>query len=104
MSDDTPDLAALSDLDRVLEHRVRFAICVLLARGGEIAFSRFKELLGETDGSLGANLQKLEENGYIRARKAFTDRRPVTWYSITKQGSRALTRHLNAIEELTRHV
>lgn len=97
------DIEALSDLDRLLEHRIRLALCVLLARGEHITFGRFKELLDETDGSLGANLQRLEEAGYIRPRKAFTDRKPVTWYALTAKGRRALARHLEAFDALTRH-
>lgn len=98
-----PQLDALAELDRLLEHRIRLAICVLLARGERITFSRFKELLGETDGSLGANLQRLEEAGYVRPNKTFVDRKPVTWYALTADGRRALMRHLDAFEVLTRH-
>ena len=97
-----PDLEALADLDRLLEHRIRLAVCVLLVRGEEITFSWFKEQLGETDGSIGANLQRLEEAGYIRSNKEFAERRPVTWYAITPDGRRALTRHLAAFDALTR--
>lgn len=98
----SPEREALLGLDKLLEHRIRLAICVLLARSDEITFSRFKELLGETDGSLGANLQRLEEAGYILPRKSLVDRKPVTWYGLTTAGRRALTRHLDAFDALTR--
>ena len=86
--------------DPVLEHRVRLAACVLLSHGEEISFSRFKELLQQTDGNLGAQLRKLEDAGYIGLRKVFEARKPVTWYHLTAQGRAALGRHLRQLQEL----
>lgn len=91
----------LDGLDPVLEHRVRLAVCALLARTEEISFSRFKELLQQTDGNLGAQLRKLEDAGYIELRREFEARRPVTWYSLTAAGKRALKRHIAALQEIT---
>ncbi len=51
-----------------------------------------KELTGETDGNLGANLRRLEEDGYLSAAKEFVDRKPVTWYSLTARGRIALAK------------
>jgi DNA-binding MarR family transcriptional regulator len=90
----------LERLDPVLEHRVRLAACVLLSRTEEISFSRFKELLQQTDGNLGAQLRKLEDEGYIELRREFSDRRPVTWYHLTPAGRRALKRHLAGLEAI----
>jgi DNA-binding PadR family transcriptional regulator len=87
----------LESLDRVLEHRVRLAICVLLTRYDRLSFSRLKELTAETDGNLGANLRKLEDGGFISVEKTFVDRRPVSWYSITPQGRKTLKAHLDVL-------
>jgi DNA-binding HxlR family transcriptional regulator len=92
----------LGELDRLLEHRTRLAIVVLLSRNDAINFSRLKDLLGETDGSLGSHLLKLEEEGRIVARKEFKDRKPVTWYSLTKRGRETLVAHLGALDRLIR--
>lgn len=86
--------------DRILEHRVRLAISVLLARNDELSFARLKQLLGETDGSLGAQLRRLEDAGYIRVRKEFQDRRPVSWYAIERRGRAALVAHLETLASL----
>src|SRR5207249_11578101 len=80
----------LDALDRVLEHRVRLAICVLLTRHDRLSFSRLKELTDETDGNLGANLRKLEDEGFLAVEKEFVDRRPGSWYAITPKGRKAL--------------
>ncbi len=86
--------------DRLLEHRLRLAICVLLSRNDAVSFSRFKELLGETDGNLGAQLRTLEEAGYIGVRKEFRDRKPISWYSLRPKGRKALVAHVEALEDL----
>jgi len=90
-------LAGLGAIDRLLEHRVRLAICVLLSRYDRLSFSRIKELTGETDGSLGAHLRRLEDEGYVAVKKEFIDRRPVSWYRLTSAGRKALGAHLDAL-------
>lgn len=86
--------------DRLLEHRVRLALCVLLARRDALSFRRLKELTDETDGSLGAHLRRLEEAGYLTVRKEFRERKPVSWYALTAEGRGALNRHVRALERL----
>lgn len=91
---------ALAGFDTTLEHRVRLAIAVLLASHDEISFAHFKHQLELTDGSLGAQLRRLEEDGYISLRRDFVARKPVTWYRLTKVGRAALDRHLLALRGL----
>lgn len=90
----------LGSFDRLLEHRVRLAICVLLTRYDRLSFSRLKAATGETDGSLGAHLRRLEDEGYVRVKKEFVDRKPVSWYAFTRAGRDALASHLAALEAL----
>ncbi len=92
----------LGRLDKLLEHRTRLGICVLLARNDKLSFSRLKDVLQETDGSLGAHLRKLEDAGYLSVNKQFQDRKPVSWYSLTTPGRGALTSHLSALQQLIR--
>ena len=90
-------LARLDAIDRLLEHRVRLAIVVLLTRYDRLSFSRLKELTGESDGSLGAHLHRLEDEGYVAVKKEFVDRKPVSWYRLTTNGRQSLTAHLEAL-------
>lgn len=90
----------LQGFDPVLEHRVRLAISVLLARNGELSFSRLKEQLSLTDGNLGAQLRKLEDEAYLSLRRDFVERKPVTWYALTAPGRQALDRHLQALQNM----
>jgi DNA-binding PadR family transcriptional regulator len=90
----------LDSLDPMLENRVRLAICVLLSRADEISFSRFKAVLQQTDGNLGAQLRKLEDSGYVALRREFEDRKPATWYRLSAAGRKALARHLRHLQQL----
>ena len=67
---------------------------VLICGVDALSFSRLKTLLQETDGNLGAQLRKLEEAGYVSVTKEFADRKPVSWYAITRAGRSALKSHL----------
>lgn len=90
----------IGGFDRVLEHRVRLAVCVLLTRYDRLSFSRLKELTAETDGNLGANLHRLEDEGYVAVEKEFVNRKPVSWYSITAKGRKILKAHLDTLGRL----
>lgn len=93
---------SLARLDRLLEHRARLGACVLLAGVDAMSFTELREALRETDGNLGAQLRKLEDEGYLRATKEFQNRRPVTWYRLAPRGRKALAIHLAALEALIR--
>lgn len=93
-------MKALDGLEPALEHRARLAIAVLLARHGEISFAAFKEQLQMTDGNLGAQLRKLEDAGIVSLRRDFVERKPVTWYALSRDGRKLLDRHLKALQSL----
>ena len=96
-SEVAPDLGSF---DKLLDHRVRLAVGVLLSRYETLSFRRLKELTGETDGSLGAHLRRLEDAGYVAVKKEFQDRRPVSWYSLTGGGRSALAAHVTGLRDL----
>lgn len=93
---------SLGRLDPILQHRSRLGACVLLSSSDALSFSRLRTLLDETDGNLGAQLRKLEEAGYLSVRKEFSARKPVSWYSLTPAGRRALKAHLAALNGVIR--
>ena len=99
-----PHRVGFVGLDKLLEHRVRLATCVLLSRYSQLTFSRLKSLLSETDGSLGAHLTKLEASKYLAVKREFVERRPTSWYALTKRGRAALKRHVAGLEELLRQM
>jgi DNA-binding MarR family transcriptional regulator len=90
----------LANLDPLLQHRSRLGTLVLLSSADAMNFVRLRDLLKETDGNLGAQLRKLEDAGYLSVRKEFHERKPITWYSISRTGMAALKNHLSAMESL----
>jgi len=90
----------LEGFQKILGHRSRLGICALLARYDELSFSRLKELLDEKDGSLGAQLRKLEDEDFVTVRKEFQDRKPISWYQLTTTGKQRLEAHLAALSGL----
>ena len=96
---DIPRLDELKLLNRLLDHRVRLAVCILLSKHDAMSYSRLKRVLDEKDGSLATHLRKLEDAGYLAIEKTFRGRRPVTWYQLTAAG---LTRLRHHIANLTR--
>jgi len=90
----------LDGFDRLLEHRVRLSILVLTSNADALTFRRLKQVLHETDGSLGTHLRKLEDAGYLDVRKEFRHRKPVSWYSLTKIGRKALKLHTASLQKL----
>ena len=93
-------LPTVPPLDRLFEHRARLAIAVLLAARDALSFRRLKEVLDETDGSLGAHLRRLEDARYVSVRKEFEERKPISWYSLTAEGRSALERHVRGLGSL----
>ena len=94
-------LVDLDGFDKLLEHRSRLVICVVLSDRATLNFRDFKILLKETDGNLGAQLRKLETAGYLKVRKTFKDRKPTSRYSLTSRGRKSLSIHLRTLHDLT---
>lgn len=99
-ADQPTPLSGLDQLDPLLGHRSRLGALVLLSGVEMLSFSRLKTLLQETDGNLGAQLRKLEDARYVAVNKAFENRKPVSWYSLTEAGKQALQSHLKGVEAL----
>jgi DNA-binding PadR family transcriptional regulator len=97
-------LQTIAQFDRLLEHRLRLALMVLLSQFDALSFVRLKQMTGETDGNLAGKLRRLEEAGYITVRKEFQDRRPITWYALSDGGRQALSSHLAALADLVQQV
>ena len=88
------------ELDRVIHERMRLGIISALAANDKLSFSDLKKLLNTTDGNISVHARKLEEAGYVTCEKSFKGRVPLTEYSITKEGKKALERYLNHMEAL----
>jgi DNA-binding MarR family transcriptional regulator len=90
----------LPDLNPVIHGKLRLALLSLLAGVEDAEFTWLRTKTGSTDGNLGAQLQKLEEAGYVKVKKRFVDRKPQTLYRMTETGRAALAEYVRALKEL----
>jgi DNA-binding MarR family transcriptional regulator len=96
----------MSELNETIHQPVRLRIMatlVTLERESELDFTYLRDLLGVTDGNLGAHLRKLEETGYIKMNKSFVDRKPRTYVSATETGRTAFAGHVEALKEILKN-
>ena len=56
--------------------------------------------LNMTDGNLTAHVRTLHEAGYVSVTKAFQDNRPLTTYSLTKEGRKAFAAYIDLLEQI----
>ncbi len=90
----------LPDLDPLIHAQARLQVMTVLAhsgRPGEVAFPQLQELLGLTAGNLSTHLRRLEDARYIAVTKAYRDRTPVTWVTLTDLGRDRLDRYRTAL-------
>ena len=87
-------------LDTTVHGPIRLGAMTALQIDGELDFTTIKKRLQVTDGSIGIHLQKLEEVGYIKSKKAFVRRRPKTTYKLTATGRKALIKYLESMQKL----
>ena len=95
-------IARSAQLDAVIHERTRLGIVSALAATERLSFVELKSLLGATDGNTSAHARKLEDAGYIAARKRFEGRVPRTEYELTSAGRKALESYLEHMEALIR--
>lgn len=87
----------IDNLNKMFENRVRLGLMSALVVQDVLDFNSLKELLGVTDGNLASHANALEEEGYIKVKKAFQGKKPQTTYSVTATGRRAFTEHVDAL-------
>ncbi|HLT94738.1 MAG TPA: transcriptional regulator [Membranihabitans sp.] len=91
---------SIHDLHKAFENRIRLGIMSALAVNEYLDFNALKELLDVTDGNLATHLKSLEKENFIKVRKSFVGRKPNTKYSMTPEGQKAFTDHINALERI----
>lgn len=86
--------------DKILCSPTRLAIITLLFREKELGFTSIREKTGLTDGNLSINLRNLEEAGYVKGKKSFFERKPLSTYKITTKGQKAFAYYVKMLEEV----
>ena len=90
----------LPELDPVIHGKLRLAVLSLLVGVEEADFIWLRQKTGATDGNLGGQMLKLEEDGYVAMEKRFAGRKPQTVYRMTQRGREALTVYVAALKSL----
>ena len=94
----------LTNLNKILENRVRLGIMSALIVNDSVDYNRLKKLLDVTDGNLASHLKALEKHGMIIVHKRFVGRKPNTSYSTSDNGKKLFKQHLQALEKLINRV
>ena len=71
-----------------------------LAVNDTVDFNTLKQTLDVTDGNLASHIAALENEGYVKVKKEFVGKKPLTTYMLTASGRRAFNEHLDALEKL----
>jgi len=101
--DETAEFPVLQELDKVIHERTRLWIVAILASRKEVGFVSLKKLLNLGDGKLNTHLNVLEDNGYIKSKKAFVKRKPRTSYRLTSKGQASFKAYINQMEKVVQH-
>lgn len=90
----------IQNINKAFDHRIRLGIMSVLMVNENADFNMLKELLGVTDGNLASHTKALELEKYIMIEKQFIGKKPNTKYIATKEGKKAFTDHIEALEKL----
>lgn len=90
----------LQHINKAFDHRIRLGIMSILMVNEYADFTTLKELLGVTDGNLASHAKALETEEYIMIEKQFIGKKPNTRYIATKEGRKAFSDHIDALEKL----
>lgn len=93
---------ARQNLDSVIQSPVRFCLMSILNSVESVDYQTTKEALDISYTLLSKHLTLLEQGGYVRVRKEFAGRTPRTILALTKQGTEAFRKHLDALDEIVR--
>jgi DNA-binding MarR family transcriptional regulator len=93
----------VAKLNELIHQPVRLKIMAALISvqdDAQLEFTYLRDLLGLTDGNLGAHLRRLEEAGYVKLVKTFVARKPRTYVVATTKGRQAFDEHVAALEAI----
>lgn len=87
-------------LDDVIHGRVRLGIMAYLSTAETTDFVSLRDALDLSDGNLSTHVARLEEAGYVRTKKSFAGKKPLTTVVLTDAGRRAYASYLVNLKRL----
>lgn len=97
-------MSNIEGLNKAFESRVRLGIMSMLMVNDWLDYNDIKDHLELTDGNLASHIIGLEKLNYIEIRKRFVGKKTNTSYKITREGKKAFTNHINALEKLIKGI
>lgn len=87
-------------LNEAIHQPVRLSIMALLANARQVDFALLRDQLALKDANLSQHLGALESLGYITIEKAFEQKRPRTWVSLSPAGRAAFEEYLGVLRTI----
>ncbi len=89
----------INAIPEAFQTKLRLAILSSLLTGSK-SFKELKTITSATDGNLGAQIKKLNEQGYIAVEKTFVNNKPQTTCKITEYGREQFREYVEMLENL----
>ena len=93
-------LLKAGEIDKTVHEPARLLILSILYVIDCVDFVFLIRQTGMTRGNLSTHMKKLEEAGFVLVEKEFVEKKPVTLYSITEDGSEALRTYRDLMQSL----
>jgi DNA-binding MarR family transcriptional regulator len=94
---------AMEQPDLTIHQPVRLKIMAALKalpEDTQLEFVKLKDIVGATEGNLGAHITTLETAGYVAIDKDFVGKRPRTRVALTKTGRRAFEDYVAYLRDI----
>jgi DNA-binding MarR family transcriptional regulator len=94
------DLAAITEIDRLVHQPARLSILALLYVVESAGFLYVRRQTGLTQGNLSSHVSKLESAGYVEINKEFVDKTPRTLLRLTPRGREAFQVYRQQLQQV----
>ena len=89
----------MKDLDPLLHNQLRLTIMSLLVANEQISFNFILEKTEASRGNVSVQISKLEKAGYLKVKKSFVNKKPLTTMTITSDGLDAMDNYTKALKD-----
>jgi DNA-binding MarR family transcriptional regulator len=89
-----------AEVNKLIHAPIRLGIMTILNSIEEVNFNYLKNKLKVTDGNLSSHMERLEKAGYLKVKKAFVDKKPLTVYRVTNKGRKAFGDYIEHLERV----
>ena len=87
-------------LNELIHSPVRFSVMAALAGAESLDFKDLRDTIQVSDSVLSKHLAVLERAGYVNIKKSFAGKMPRTSASLTPDGRKAWTGHLQTLRDI----